>query len=176
MIHPANSLRSLLLGAVLCAATACGRPFDVHTPQGFVELENQGPRYAYRATTADGVVVAVRAIDAPDREDLGFWEQAVTLELRDASGYALLGKKDIRSEDGTAGRELLFGHDQNGKPYSYRVAVFTAQSRVFLLEAGGAKEALARVEPQLNWQIATFRAQCGFFVAPVLASRTCNRW
>jgi hypothetical protein len=154
----------------------CGRPFDVRTPRGFVELDNQGPEYAYRATTADGVVVAVRAIDAPDREDLGFWEQAVTLELRGAAGYALLGKKDIRSEDGTPGRELQFGHDQNGKPYSYRVALFTAQSRVFLLEAGGAKESLARVAPQLDWQIATFRAQCGFVVAPVLASRTCNRW
>jgi hypothetical protein len=175
MKHTANFLRLSLLCTALSAA-ACGRPFDVRTPKGFVELENQGPEYAYRATTADGVVVAVRAIDAPDREDLGFWEQAVTLELRDTSGYALLAKKDIRSEDGTPGRELQFGHDRNGKPYSYRVALFTAQSRVFLLEAGGAKESLARFAPQLDWQIATFRAQCGFFVAPVLASRTCNRW
>jgi hypothetical protein len=176
MKSPLNFPRFLLLCAVAATAAGCGRPFDVRTPKGFVELENQGPAYAYRATTADGVVVAVRAIDAPDREDLGFWEQAVTLEMRDASGYALLGRKDIRSEDGTPGRELEFGHDQNGKPYSYLVALFTAQSRVFLLEAGGAKESLARVAPQLDWQVATFRAECGFFVAPVLASRTCNRW
>jgi hypothetical protein len=174
--YPANSFRLLSCCAALATLAGCGRPFEVRTPRGFVELENQGPDYAYRATTADGVVVAVRAIDAPGREDLGFWEQAVTLELRGASGYALLAKKDIRSEDGTAGRELQFGHDENGKPYSYRVALFTAQSRVFLLEAGGEKEALARVAPQLDWQIATFHAQCGFVVAPVLASRTCNRW
>jgi hypothetical protein len=165
----------LLIAALLLTA-ACGRPFDVRTPRGFVELANQGPDYAYRATTADGVVVAIRAIDAAGREDLGFWEQAVTLELHDASGYALLGKEDVRSEDGTAGRKLDFGRDQNGKPYAYRVAVFTAQSRVFLLEAGGTKESVARLEPQLDWQVATFRARCGFFVAPVLASRTCNRW
>jgi hypothetical protein len=164
------------LTALGLALAGCGRPFDVKTPGGFVELENQGPDYAYRATTADGVVVAVRAIDASGRQDLGFWEQAVALELRDASGYALLGAKDVRSEDGTPGRELDFGRDQNGKPYAYRVALFTAQDRVFLLEAGGAKDSVARFKPALDWQVTTFRAKCGFFLAPVFSSRTCNRW
>jgi len=158
------------------ALSGCGRPFDVKTPRGFVELENQGPDYAYRATTADGVVVAVRTIDATGRQDLGFWEQAVALQLRDASGYALLGTKDVRSGDGTAGRELDFGRDQNGKPYAYRVALFTAQDRVFLLEAGGAKASVARYGDALDWQVTTFNAKCGFFLAPVLGSRTCNRW
>ena len=173
---PIAPLRFALLVPTVLLAVACGRPFDVRTPPGFIELEHQGPDYAYRATTADGAVVAVRAIDAAGREDLGFWEQAVTLELRDASGYALLGKRELRSEDGTPGRELRFGRDQNGKPYAYRVALFTAQSRVFLLEAGGAKDSVARLEPQIDWQVATFRARCGFVGAPVLASRTCNRW
>lgn len=166
----------VVAAGLLLALTGCGRPFDVKTPRGFVELENQGPDYAYRATTADGVVLAVRAIDASGRQDLGFWEQAVALELRDASGYALLGSKDVRSGDGTAGRELDFGRDQNGKPYAYRVALFTGQDRVFLLEAGGAKESVARFRPALDWQVATFNAKCGFFLAPVFASRTCNRW
>jgi hypothetical protein len=168
-------MRRIVLLA-LFATVACGRPFDVKTPRGFVELENQGPDYAYRATTADGVVVAVRAIDAPGRQDLGFWEQAVALELRDASGYALVGRKDVRSEDGTAGRQLDFGRDQNGKPFAYRVALFTAQDRVYLLEAGGTQESVARFGPSLDWQVATFHAKCGFFLAPVFASRTCNRW
>lgn len=166
-----------LLTAVLgLALVGCGRPFDVKTPHGFVELDDQGPDYQYRATTADGVVVAVRAIDASGRQDLGFWEQAVALQLRDASGYALLGAKDVRSEDGSPGRELEFGRDQNGKPYAYRVALFTAQDRVFLLEAGGAKDSVARFKPALDWQVSSFHAQCGFFLAPVFASRTCNRW
>ena len=66
--------------------------------------------------------------------------------------------------------------DQNGKPYSYRVALFTAQDRVFLLEAGGTKDSVARFTPALDWQVQSFHAQCGFFLAPVFASRTCNRW
>jgi len=176
MTIPSFAVRLALVASTLLPCAACGRPFDVRTPPGFVELDDQGSDYAYRATTADGVVVGVRAIDASGRDDLGFWEQAVALEMRDASGYALVGKKDLRSVDGTPGRELDFGRDQNGKPYAYRVALFTAQSRLFLLEAGGAKDAVSRLEPQIDYQVATFRARCGFFLAPVLASRTCNRW
>lgn len=167
---------SVVVVGCLISTSACGRPFDVQTPRGFVELEHQSPSYDYRATTADGVVVAVRAIDAADREDLSFWSSAVTLQMRDASGYALLRTKDVRSADGTPGRELLFGHDENGAPYLYRVALFTAQDRVFVLEAGGARDAVERTAPHIDRQIATFRARCGFFLAPVLASRTCNRW
>jgi hypothetical protein len=171
-----NSLGRLFVGAALFTTVACGRPFDVETPHGFVELQNGDPDYAYRATTADGVVVAVRAIDTTGREEPGFWEQALTLKLRDASGYALLESRDVRSLDGTKGRELVFGRDQSGKPYAYRVALFTAQDRLFLLEAGGAKAAVQRLSPELDWQIETFRVQCGFLLAPVVASRTCNRW
>jgi hypothetical protein len=171
-----RALSRFFVGATLFTAFACGRPFDVETPHGFIELTEQGADYAYRATTADGVVIAARAIDLTGREEPAFWEQALTLKLRDASGYALLSTKDVHSEDGTAGRELLFGRDQNGKPYAYRVALFTAQSRLFLLEAGGTKDAVARVAAELDWQVSTFRVKCGFALAPVLASRTCNRW
>jgi hypothetical protein len=154
----------------------CGRPFDVRTPSGFVELGEQPPAYDYRATTAEGVVVAVRALDVEDRGTLAFWEEAVTLRLRGESGYALLAKSDVRSEDGTPGRRLRFGNDRDGKPYTYLVTLFRAQDRLFVLEAGGRREHIARYEPALEWQAKTFHARCGFFLAPVFASRTCNRW
>lgn len=165
-----------VLAALALSATACGRPFDVRTPSGFVELQNQPPAYDYRATTADGVVVAVRAVEAEDRNDLAFWTEAVTLQVRDEMGYALLAARDVRSKDGTPGRELRFGHDENGGPYAYRVALFAAQDRVFVLEAGGAREAVEKLGPQLDAYVADFRARCGFLLAPVFASRTCNRW
>lgn len=167
---------SLLAVSAISWSLACGRPFDVRTPREFVELDDQEPEYDYRATTPDGVVVAARAIDSNGRGTVGFWEQAVTLQMRDVSGYGFLGSKDVRSEDGTPGKDLRFGHDENGKPYLYRVAVFVAQNRVFLLEAGGLRDAVQRYQAKLDWQVSTFHARCGFFAAPVLASRTCNRW
>src|SRR5690606_32905011 len=44
-----SSMLALAL-VLLSSAAACGRPFDVKTAPGFVELENQ-TTYAYRATT-----------------------------------------------------------------------------------------------------------------------------
>lgn len=167
------SLATLLLAL---SAAACGRPFDVKTPNGFVELPDQDPAYDYRATTPDGVVASVRALDVDGAGTLDFWTRAITLRMRGASGYALLDTADVRSADGTPGKRLRFGHDQNGKPYRYDVTIFWTPSRLFLLEAGGARDAMAALEPTLEEQAKTFRARCGSLVAPVLASRTCNRW
>src|SRR5262249_58824165 len=116
-------LRCTLAAALAALAlSGCGRPFDVETPHGFVELDAQGPAYDYRATTPDGVVVGVRAIDAKGRGDVAFWEQAVTLQVRDVSGYALLGTKEVRSADGSGGRRLKFGPHAHGEPVLYTPA------------------------------------------------------
>ena len=161
--------------ALLALVAGCGRPFDVKTAPGFVPLENQ-VAYEYRATSPEGVVVAVRVVDDERRGDLAFWTQAVTLQLRDVSGYALLDAVDVRSLDGTPGKLLKFGHDEGDKPFAYWVTVFPAQGRLFLVEAGGAKEPFERARPNVEWMLASVRVRCDTIVSPVLASRTCNRW
>lgn len=169
-----------IVATLLTIGTGCGRPFDVKTSNGFVELQNQAPDYDYRATTPDGVVTSIRAIDndgaASERGDIGFWERAITLEMRDVQGYALLDAKDVTSADGTRGRQLKFGHDEDGKPYAYWVTIYLAQSRIFLVEAGGKKELVERASPNLAYMAANVKVKCGGFPAPVLASHTCNRW
>ncbi|MEO8875462.1 MAG: serine/threonine protein kinase [Polyangiaceae bacterium] len=165
---------------MLAIATGCGRPFDVKTANGFVELENQAPDYDYRATTPDGVIMSIRAVDndgpASQRGDIGFWERAVTLEMRDVQGYALLDAKDVTSGDGSKGRELHFGHDEDGKPYAYWVTLYLAQSRIYLVEAGGKKDLVDRAAPNLTWMAKNIHVQCNGLLSPVLESRTCNRW
>ena len=174
-----NRARSSLV-TFLCVlvlfAVGCGRPFDVKTAPGFVPLENQST-YDYRATTPEGVVVAVRVVDDENRGDLGFWTQAVTLQLRDVSGYALLDVSDVASRDGTRGKLLKFGHDEgDNKPFAYWVSIFPAQKRLFVVEAGGAKDAFDRAQPSIEWMLKSVRVRCDTVVSPVLASRTCNRW
>lgn len=163
----------LLLSALVLGA--CGRPFDVKTAPGFVALEEQR-EHAYRATTPEGVVVGVRVVDDEDRGDLGFWTQALVLQLRDASGYALLDQKDTTSLDGTKGKLLEFGHDEDGRPYAYWVAVYPAQGRLFVVEAGGEKNAFERARPSVEWMMKSVKVRCDAALAPILASRTCNRW
>lgn len=165
------------LVAVACAlgTTACGRPFDVKTAPGFVALENQHD-FDWRATTPEGVVVGIRVVEDEKRGDISFWTQAVTLQLRDVTGYALLENVDVFSSDGTKGRLLKFGHDEDDKPYVYWVAIYAAQGRLFLVEAGGAKEVFERAKPSVEWTMKSVRVRCDGFLAPVLSSHTCNRW
>ena len=96
--------------------------------------------------------------------------------MRQSEGYALLSATDTTSRDGTPGKELTFGHDENGKPYFYDVTLFMAQDRLFILEAGGSKAEMDRYRPQVDWVKKTLKVQCSLFVSPVLASRSCNRW
>lgn len=168
-------LAQIALVALLLVLTGCGRPFDVKTAPGFVELEHQRV-YDYRATSPEGVVVGIRVIEDEDRGDLAFWTQALTLHLRDASGYALLETTDIASRDGTKGKLLELGRDEGDRPFVFWVAVFLAQKKLFLVEAGGPKDVFDRAKPSVEWMLASVRVRCDTIVSPVLASRTCNRW
>lgn len=167
-----------MIAAFALGAAACGKPFDVKAAPGFVPLDNQEllGTYAWRATTPEGVVTAVRVIEDEDRGDLGFWTQALVLQLRDATGYALLENVETTSLDGTKGRLLKFGHDEADKPYVYWLAIFAAQDRLFVFEAGGANDAFERARPGVEWTMKSLRVRCDSLVAPVLASHTCNRW
>ena len=165
----------MALGALLLAG--CGRPFDIKTAPGFVPLANQaGYSYDYRATTPEGVVVAVRVIDDENRGDIAFWTEALTLQLRDINGYALLSTEDVATRDGTKGKLLKFGHDEDNKPFAYWVGAFLAQGRLFIVEAGGQKDAFERAKPGVEWMLASVKVKCDTIVSPVLASRTCNKW
>lgn len=175
MKMPVTSI-AILCGALLLGAAGCGRPFDVKTAPGFIELEEESS-YDYRATSPEGVVLGVRVLDNPSEQgDLNFWARAVTLRLRDVSGYALLETRDVASKDGTKGKQLRFGHDDEGKPYAYWVTLYVAQGRLFVFEAGGAKRDMDRFADGVDWMHRTAKVRCDTFVSPVLASRTCNRW
>ena len=101
-----TTTKTLLVIASLSLLGACGRPFDVVTPRRFVQLEEATSGYDYRATTADGVVIGIRAVEV-DRDlggDLAFWVEAVEQRMRRIGGYALLERKDVAAGGGVAGR------------------------------------------------------------------------
>ncbi|MGA2451666.1 MAG: hypothetical protein ABTD50_23670 [Polyangiaceae bacterium] len=114
-----------------------------------VEIDSEGT-YAYRALAPEGVVVGIRVVDS-HRGDLEFWTRATELRMRQLNGYALLGTADVRSRDGTPGRELRFGHDEKGKPYLYAIRVYVTQPRLIVVETGGPKEVVVRYQTSLDW-------------------------
>ena len=150
----------MLLLLVALSTAAC-RPFNVTTPDSFVELdEPRHSRYDYRATTADGVVVSVRALDNDQRGTLSFWTEAVRSKLRDSRGYALLEENDATSRGGVPGKQMRFGRDDSGHSYRYWVTVYVRHQgrnpRVWVIEAGGEEEVFEQRREEVERLIASF--------------------
>ena len=152
-------MKSLLLVLSLLALPACGRGFDVKGAPGFVEVHEKDSAYGYRAIVPDGVAVAVRTVDVEDGTDTAFWERALLLRMRELDGYALTSSSDVKSNDGVQGRELDFGHDEQGKPFVYRVRLFVTGDKLVLAEAGGASEEMERWRPSVDWMLSSVRTR-----------------
>jgi hypothetical protein len=152
--HP-HTLCLLALAAL--GATACTRP-PLQTPPRFLELqESAASSYVYRASTADGVVLAVRALDLdPERGgDLPFWIEAVTRQLRARGGYALLEQSETKTRAGLRGHQLRFGRDDKNKTYRYWLSLFLTRDRLYVVEAGGLAEAFDAHREQIEGAIAS---------------------
>jgi hypothetical protein len=147
------------LAVVAAVAAGCARQFVAATPPGFVELTDRYGKNEYRATTADGVVIGVRAFDNEPKGELSFWTRAVENKMRELGGYALLETRQVTSRSGLKGNQLRFGHDEGKEPHLYYVTVFANADRVFLLEAGGTKPQIQRFEGQIDWSVRNFAPQ-----------------
>jgi len=149
--------RCLLLFTVALTA-ACAPSFQTTTPPGFVELDrdDDDPAYDYRATTADGLVLAVREIDHEPKGELSFWVRAIENEMRNRGGYALLESKGVQTSQGLNGQQLRFGHDEGSEPHLYYLTVFVTDEHIYLLEAGGTKKLVEAHQAQIDTAVRTF--------------------
>jgi hypothetical protein len=148
------SLCSLAVAALL-SVSGC-RPFTPATPPAFVELDDKSDLYRYRATTAEGVVLAVRVIDNDVEGDRAFWEKAIENRMHAAGGYALLDRHEVACAGDHKGTQFRFGHDEGREPFLYLMTVFVLKKRVFVLEAGGKRAEIERFEPPIQWAIRNF--------------------
>lgn len=148
--------RAGLFALALFAITGCGRSFVPATPPGFVDLGDNYPDGEYRATTADGAVIGVRAYDNEPKGELAFWVRALENRMRDSGGYALLEKRTVANRGGLTGTQLRFGHDEGRVPHLYWVTLFVTDKKIFVIEAGGVKAEVERQEAQIEWAIKNF--------------------
>ena len=145
-----------LAAAGSLALIGCGRSFVPATPPGFVDLGENYPDGEYRATTADGAVIGIRAFDNDPKGESSFWARALERRTREMAGYALIDKRDVASRSGLKGVVMRFGHDEGKVPYVYYLALFVTDAKIFVIEAGGPKDEVAKQEPQIEWAIRNF--------------------
>ena len=150
-------MKRLLVLALLFLAACSHTGFEAKPAPGFVELKDDGSPYDFRAVAPEGVAVAVRSVALDEPSDVSFWERAVALRMRELEGYALTTTRDVKSADGASGKELVFGHDEEGKPFVYRVRVFVDGKRLLFVEAGGTKEQMERFASSVDWMLASVR-------------------
>ena len=151
-----TTLRRLpLLLALSLLAPACAS-FHLNTPSGFAELADDA-HYDYRATNADGVVIAVRALRNEPEANLEFWGRVVDERLR-RQGYVPDGDPaPVQSANGVPGVMFRYGATVGGRAHRYQVAVFVRGKKVFVLEAGGDQEVFDPAAPAVARAFRSFR-------------------
>jgi hypothetical protein len=150
------AMPALAVIGLACLSWGCGRPFVPATPPGFVELEGLYEEDEYRAATADGVVLGIRVLDNEPKGETAFWVRAIENRMREAGGYALLEKRAVKDRTGLEGTQLRFGLDLGKTPHLYWISIFVTEERIYLLEAGGTKDEMTRLSPQLEWSVRNF--------------------
>jgi hypothetical protein len=146
-------MKPLLLALLLALPVGCAS-FHMTTQPGFAELEGNDD-HAYRATSADGVVIAVRSERNRPEGNLDFWSGAIDERLR-GNGYVLDGDpRPVQSADGVGGVQRRYARDANGRTLRFWTTVFVKGSRVFVVEAGGDREVFDRAAPAVERAIAS---------------------
>jgi len=150
---------ALALGTSITAG--CAPAFELTLPPRFVDLSDDREvmhgHFDMRATTPDGVVVGVQALDHRVEGSLTFWSEAVTRGVRDRQGYALLSEDDITASSGVSGHIMRFGRDLDGHAYRYTIALFVTPDHIFVVEAGGREEPYAALEEGIESSIRAMR-------------------
>lgn len=149
--------RVLLLVSLVLAS--CGGEVMMTLPDGFVRMpdaQSEWVGYAYRATTADGVVIGVRDIDAETTGGLSFWERAVTTALEQA-GYAKLEREETRTASGEPAVLVRFGRDVERRTYDYWLLVCVEGERVVIVEVGGERSLFEPLREAVAASLASVR-------------------
>lgn len=146
-------LLTTLLFAATTSLIGCGTALSVSTPDGFAELEEQ-ETYDYRATNAEGVVLAVRREDNAPYGDLSFWSGALDAHLVRA-GYTAVESKAVEASGGLKGTQLRYTLERNGREHVFWLTVFVTADEVITIEAGGDVAFFDGVEKSVAQTIAT---------------------
>ena len=144
------------IAGLCCLLAGAGCSPLLPTPDKFLRMPEYELDYDYRATSADGVVLAGRVLTY-SRElggGLPFWVDAIKLRLQAVGGYALIKEVEVQSHGGLTGKALHFGRDEKRGTYRYWVTLFVDGDDLVVVEAGGPEDKVATYEAALEAAIA----------------------
>jgi hypothetical protein len=148
-----TALLSSMIVALAFSAVACTGA-QLATPAGFAKVEARDADY--RATSPRGVVLSARTEKNLENANAQFWAEAIDVRLR-RDGYAHEADSDVRSVEGLSGRQLRYTRQDSGRTYRYWVTVYATEKKVYVVEAGGDKEAFDPALPQIERAVLTVK-------------------
>ncbi len=137
-------------------AAGCSHGARLDTPSGFATLDSSSA-YSYRATSANGVVLATRTQPNDVEANTEFWVGTLDAKLRD-KGYVAEPARVVKTGRGLTGTQIRYTTTEGGRAHRYWLTVFTTKAKVFVVEAGGDKEAFEQSEATVDRAIATLDA------------------
>jgi len=151
----------MLVLALAMLGSACTGA-RVNTPAGFATLESSDD-YTYRAASAEGIVLAVRAERNRPEGNLAFWSRVID-ERMQSRGYTPDGEpRSLQSPEGLAGTQYRYRMTHQGRAHRYWVTVFVRPggflrgARVYVVEAGGDQEIFDAQTGAVERAMASFR-------------------
>ena len=148
---------SALVVTAVASATGCSTTARLETPGGFATLGNDDT-FAYRATSARGVVLATRAEKNALHGNTEFWAESIDLKLT-RSGYVKRGESTVKSRGGLEGRQLRYTLERNAREHRYWVTVVVQGDHVVVVEAAGDAAYFAQAEPTVERAIASLHVE-----------------
>jgi|SRR5690606_15751592 len=137
----------LLIGGLVLLALIGGlvwyfnqAPEWTEVPEGFVEVDDA--RFAWKAVSPDGSVIAIRTRPNEGEGGLEFWREVFELEMVEGKGYRLVETEDVVSADGVDGSAMRFEFAQGDTPFHYGLAVYVTSEWIVTLETATELEAL----------------------------------
>ncbi len=147
------AMLAVSLATTLACASGCSTTARLDTPSGFATLGHDAT-FAYRATSARGVVLAARAEKNELRANTEFWAESIDLRLAGA-GYVKRSEQAVKSRGGLEGKQLRYTLTRNAREHRYWVTVFVKGDHVVLVEAAGDTAHFAPAEATVERAIAS---------------------
>ncbi len=142
--------------ACLCIASGCTPAPHLFAPSEFAELHDQRS-YDYRATSAQGIVLAVRTEPNKPRANVDFWVDAIDVRLR-RQGYVAEKSLSVQSDSGAIGKQIRYTRvEPDRRTYCYWVTLFASNDKLYIVEAGGDQEAFKPAEGTVEKAVLSLR-------------------
>ena len=128
--------------AIASICTLAGGCVSMDTPRGYAELDDSYP-FDFKAVSARGNVIALSEFDNEDDSvGLPFWAEAVEYQKVELDGYKLISREELRTNADVFGTLFTFEVGEGPDAILYLIAVFVDGDDIYVVEAGGAVEAI----------------------------------